>query len=83
MSVKAFMGMISRTMLLPAQAAISAAGTYCRRATASRGYGNVPLAKYAKPEEVARAITVMLGDFSDHLTGHNPILDGDFTRSYS
>jgi 3-oxoacyl-[acyl-carrier protein] reductase len=43
---------------------------------------NIPLRKYGTPKEVATAITVLLSDFSDHLTGANIIYDGGFTRAY-
>lgn len=44
--------------------------------------GNVPLRKYADPKEVAIVIENLLSEFSDHMTGHNIICDGGFTRAY-
>jgi 3-oxoacyl-[acyl-carrier protein] reductase len=44
--------------------------------------GNVPLRKYAAPEEVAAAVEGLLSGFSDHLTGVNILCDGGFTRAY-
>lgn len=43
---------------------------------------NVPLRKYATPEEVAVAIEGLLSPFSDHMTGLNILHDGGFTRAY-
>ena len=43
---------------------------------------NVPLARYAAPENVALVLETMLSGFSDHLTGVNILCDGGFTRSY-
>jgi 3-oxoacyl-[acyl-carrier protein] reductase len=43
---------------------------------------NIPLRKYATPDEAAGAIAALLSDFSDHLTGANIIHDGGFTRAY-
>lgn len=43
---------------------------------------NVPLRKYARPEEVAAAIDGLLSPFSDHMTGLNILHDGGFTRAY-
>jgi len=43
---------------------------------------NVPLRKYAAPEEVAASIEGLLSSFSDHITGMNIMCDGGFTRSY-
>ena len=44
--------------------------------------GNVPLHKYAKPEEVAVTVEGLLSPFSDHITGVNLLCDGGFTRAY-
>ncbi len=43
---------------------------------------NVPLRKYASPEEVSVAVEGLLSDFSDHMTGLNILCDGGFTRAY-
>jgi 3-oxoacyl-[acyl-carrier protein] reductase len=43
---------------------------------------NVPLRKYATPEEVSEVIAQMLGAFSDHISGVNLLCDGGFTRAY-
>ncbi|KAB0676274.1 SDR family NAD(P)-dependent oxidoreductase [Aureimonas leprariae] len=43
---------------------------------------NIPLRKYGSPDEVAGAVSALLSDFSDHLTGANIIHDGGFTRAY-
>jgi 3-oxoacyl-[acyl-carrier protein] reductase len=43
---------------------------------------NVPLGKYAEPEEAANAIAMLLSQFSDHMTGANVVVDGGFTRAY-
>ncbi|MFO1038068.1 MAG: SDR family oxidoreductase [Geminicoccaceae bacterium] len=43
---------------------------------------NVPLRKYARPEEVAVAVDGLLSSFSDHMTGLNILHDGGFTRAY-
>jgi 3-oxoacyl-[acyl-carrier protein] reductase len=43
---------------------------------------NVPLGKYGTTEEVANAVTTLLGPFSDHMTGTNMLHDGGFTRAY-
>lgn len=43
---------------------------------------NVPLKKYATPAEVATVVAGLLGPFSDHISGHNLLCDGGFTRSY-
>jgi 3-oxoacyl-[acyl-carrier protein] reductase len=43
---------------------------------------NVPLRKYGTPEEVAGAVEGLLSAFSDHMTGHNILHDGGFTRAY-
>jgi 3-oxoacyl-[acyl-carrier protein] reductase len=43
---------------------------------------NIPLGKYATPQEVADAIEALLGKASDHMTGMNIMIDGGFTRSY-
>jgi len=43
---------------------------------------NVPLRKYGTPEEVAGAVEGLLSAFSDHMTGHNVLHDGGFTRAY-
>lgn len=43
---------------------------------------NVPLRKYGTPEEVAGAVDGLLSSFSDHMTGHNVLHDGGFTRAY-
>lgn len=43
---------------------------------------NVPLKKYASPTEIACTIEALLSDFSNHITGHNIICDGGFTRAY-
>ena len=47
-----------------------------------REVSNVPLRKYAAPNEVATAIEGLLSPFSDHITGMNILCDGGFTRSY-
>lgn len=43
---------------------------------------NIPLRKYASPDDVAKAVEGLLGDFSDHFTGMNFLCDGGFTRAY-
>jgi 3-oxoacyl-[acyl-carrier protein] reductase len=43
---------------------------------------NVPLRKYATPDEVAVAIEALLSGISDHMTGMNLQCDGGFTRAY-
>jgi 3-oxoacyl-[acyl-carrier protein] reductase len=43
---------------------------------------NVPLRKYGTPQEVAGAVEGLLSAFSDHMTGHNVLHDGGFTRAY-
>lgn len=43
---------------------------------------NVPLRKYASLEEICEVILGLLGNFSDHLTGSNILLDGGFTKAY-
>jgi 3-oxoacyl-[acyl-carrier protein] reductase len=43
---------------------------------------NVPLGKYAKPEEVAVVVEQLLSSFADHMTGLNMLHDGGFTRAY-
>jgi 3-oxoacyl-[acyl-carrier protein] reductase len=43
---------------------------------------NVPLRKYAAPDEVAVAIEALLSGLSDHMTGMNLQCDGGFTRAY-
>lgn len=43
---------------------------------------NVPLRKYGTPEEVAGAVEGLLSAFTDHMTGHNVLHDGGFTRAY-
>jgi 3-oxoacyl-[acyl-carrier protein] reductase len=43
---------------------------------------NVPLGKYANPQNVSEVVLGLLGPFSDHLTGVNLLCDGGFTRAY-
>jgi NAD(P)-dependent dehydrogenase (short-subunit alcohol dehydrogenase family) len=43
---------------------------------------NVPLRKYGTPRDVAGAVDVLLSVFTDHMTGHNVLHDGGFTRAY-
>ncbi len=43
---------------------------------------NVPLGRYATPEMVAKAVSGLLSEFSDHITGNNIVCDGGFIRSY-
>jgi 3-oxoacyl-[acyl-carrier protein] reductase len=43
---------------------------------------NVPLRKYGTPQDVAGAIDGLLSAFTDHMTGHNVLHDGGFTRAY-
>lgn len=43
---------------------------------------NIPLKKYGTPKEVAVVVSDLLGPFTDHITGHNLLCDGGFTRSY-
>jgi 3-oxoacyl-[acyl-carrier protein] reductase len=43
---------------------------------------NVPLRKYGTPEEVAGAVEGLLSRLTDHMTGHNVLHDGGFTRAY-
>lgn len=43
---------------------------------------NVPLRKYADPNEVAALVALLLSDGANHLTGVNLIADGGFTRTY-
>ena len=44
--------------------------------------GNVPLRKYAELEDVAYNITQLLGDFANHVTGQNIVIDGGFCTAY-
>ena len=43
---------------------------------------NVPLRKYAAPEEIASIIQFLLSEASNHLTGINIPCDGGFTKCY-
>ena len=43
---------------------------------------NVPLRKYGTPQDVAGAVDGLLSVFTDHMTGHNVLHDGGFTRAY-
>ncbi len=43
---------------------------------------NVPLRKYAQPEEIASVVEFFLSDKSNHVTGTNLLCDGGFTRAY-
>jgi 3-oxoacyl-[acyl-carrier protein] reductase len=43
---------------------------------------NVPLGKYADPQNVSQVVMGLLGTFSDHLSGVNILCDGGFTRAY-
>lgn len=44
--------------------------------------GNVPLRKYARPEDIGSTVEFLLSDQSNHVTGANLVCDGGFTRSY-
>ena len=43
---------------------------------------NVPLRKYGTPQNVAGAVDGLLSELTDHMTGHNVLHDGGFTRAY-
>jgi 3-oxoacyl-[acyl-carrier protein] reductase len=43
---------------------------------------NVPLRKYGTPQDVAGAVDGLLSGLTDHMTGHNVLHDGGFTRAY-
>ena len=43
---------------------------------------NVPLRKYAQPEEIGGVVEFLLSDHSNHMTGVNLVCDGGFTRGY-
>jgi 3-oxoacyl-[acyl-carrier protein] reductase len=43
---------------------------------------NVPLRKYAKPEELASVVEFYLSDKSNHITGTNVLFDGGYTKAY-
>lgn len=43
---------------------------------------NVPLKRYAEPEDVAEAVRCLLGPLARHMTGQNIVLDGGFIKSY-
>jgi len=43
---------------------------------------NVPLRKYAEPEEIAAMVEFLLSDKASHLTGLNIACDGGFIQSY-
>jgi 3-oxoacyl-[acyl-carrier protein] reductase len=43
---------------------------------------NVPLRKYGTPQNVAGAVDGLLSVFAHHMTGHNVLHDGGFTRAY-
>ncbi|MGQ3889996.1 SDR family oxidoreductase [Legionella sp. CNM-1927-20] len=43
---------------------------------------NVPLRKYASPEEIAVIIEFFLSDSSNHITGTNLVCDGGFNRGF-
>jgi 3-oxoacyl-[acyl-carrier protein] reductase len=60
----------------------ASAGTMSYEKLVNEQVNNVPLRKYATPEEVAVAVTGLLSNFSDHITGMNILCDGGFTRAY-
>lgn len=43
---------------------------------------NVPLRKYAQPQDIASVVEFFLSSRSDHVTGVNLTCDGGFTRGY-
>lgn len=43
---------------------------------------NIPLRKYADPQEVANSIEALLTEFSDHMTGQNIVCDGGYVKAY-
>lgn len=43
---------------------------------------NIPLHKYAQPEEVANTVSFLLSPNSNHISGANITFDGGFTKSY-
>ena len=43
---------------------------------------NVPLRKYASPEEIASIVAFFLSEQSNHITGTNLVCDGGFNRCY-
>ena len=47
-----------------------------------KSFSNVPLRKYAQPEEVASVVQFLLSDQSSHLTGINIPCDGGFIQGY-
>lgn len=48
----------------------------------AKSTSNVPLRKYAHPQEVASVVSFFLSSQSNHITGTNLMCDGGFTRSY-
>jgi len=42
----------------------------------------VPPRKYDTPQDVAGAVDGLLSEFTNHMTGHNVLHDGGFTRAY-
>ncbi|MGR5465260.1 SDR family oxidoreductase [Photobacterium damselae] len=44
---------------------------------------NVPMKKYATPQEVAQVVVPLCGSFASHMTGQNIVLDGGFIRAYA
>lgn len=63
-----------------AKRAANAGVTYAERLAEETA--NVPLRKYGTPQEVAVAVDGLLSPLSDHMTGHNVLFDGGFTRAY-
>lgn len=47
-----------------------------------KSISNVPLGKYAKPEEIASVVEFFLSDNSNHITGTNIVCDGGFSKNY-
>ena len=43
---------------------------------------NVPLRRYAQPDDVGKAVTDVLLSMSIHMTGQNIVLDGGFIQTY-
>ncbi|WP_039949408.1 SDR family oxidoreductase [Vibrio ichthyoenteri] len=44
---------------------------------------NVPMRKYATPEDVANVVVPLCGSFASHMTGQNIVVDGGFIKTYS
>jgi 3-oxoacyl-[acyl-carrier protein] reductase len=43
---------------------------------------NIPLGSYGDPDDVAKVVCSLLGEFSNHMTGANIVMDGGLTRVY-